>query len=353
MSKRFFFALFGLSLGLVLCGACANEHLISSPTSEPISTKETAVSILEQPVITPTPSPESKPLILPTSLPTAAVTPLLDISTPQGRTPDSFEKTAAGTPTPQATATFAAYGITKTLGTSFENRPIISHRFGFGKNVLVIVGGIHGGYEWNTSVLAYQLIDYFMENRADIPHSVTLYIIPSANPDGQYQVTQTEGRIGAENILFDPLQGRFNGNGVDLNRNWGCEWEEVGYWGDRVVSAGTKPFSEPETQSLTRFILGQKADLVLFFHSAANGIFVGGCPEPLAQTEAFAAIYSEASDYPLFENFSSYPITGDASDWLATQGIASFTVELKAHDTIEFDQNLAGILALMSSAGGE
>ncbi len=251
-------------------------------------------------------------------------------------------------PAPLPSPTFSAYGITQTLGTTLEGRQIVSHRYGFGTHTIVIVGGIHGGYEWNTILLSYQLIDYFQENTDEIPNDVTLIFIPTANPDGQFLITQQNGRFDENNVPPNTQPGRFNANNVDLNRNWDCDWEPVGYWGERVVSTGTQPFSEPESDQLARYLVGQRADVVVFLHSAANGIFLGGCPEPLPETAVIAAHYSEASTYPLFENFSSYPVTGDASDWLARQNIPSFSVELKRHGDIEFVENLAGIKAIIS-----
>lgn len=282
----------------------------------------------------------ARPTALPnTATPKPSATPL-----PPTETAVSTKPPAA---TPSRTPTFAAYGVVQTIGFSAEGRPISAHRFGFGRNVVVIVGGIHGGYEWNTIVLSYQMIDHFIENVHEIPSSVTLYIVPSANPDGQ-AVVAGEGRIGATDIAADTIPGRFNGNGVDLNRNWSCNWNEVGVWGSREVSGGERPFSEPETSALSRFLVGQRANLVVFLHSAANGIFLGGCPDPLDQTVALGDVYSAASAYPVYETFSSYPVTGDASDWLTTQNIPSFAVELVAHDSIEFEQNLAGVKALLT-----
>jgi hypothetical protein len=50
------------------------------------------------------------------------------------------------------------------IGSSVEGREIESYTFGTGKTHIAIVGGIHGGYEWNTSLLAYELIAHFTEN---------------------------------------------------------------------------------------------------------------------------------------------------------------------------------------------
>ena len=333
MSKRPLKAgLFWLISSLILASACSLN--VTSPAT-------TVVNKIEQA------EPNSLSNLIPLIPETATFAADPFVENLKTMTPRPVKETAVPTPL-QTTPTFAAYGITHTIGTSFQNRPLVAHRFGYGTHTIVIVGGIHGGYEWNTIILSYQLIDYFRENSDEIPHDLSLYIIPSANPDGQYRVTQTEGPINKADILFDSLPGRFNGNDVDLNRNWSCDWEAVGYWGAREVDAGERPFSEPETLALSKFFVGQKADVVIFLHSASNGIYIGGCPQPLPQTQTLMAAYSQASKYPAYQDFSSYPITGDASDWLATQGIASFSVELAAHSQIEFEENLAGVKALIN-----
>ena len=248
---------------------------------------------------------------------------------------------------PLPTPTFAAYGITQTIGFSAQGRPLITHQFGFGSDKLVLVGGIHGGYEWNTIVLAYGLIDYFTENPQHIPNNVTLYIIPSANPDGQFVTTRIEGKITAVDVKVNAASSRFNGNGVDLNRNWECNWQETAVWGQREVDAGKRPFSEPETQALRRFFLGQNVNTVIFWHSKANGVYAGGCDIVYQPSLELTTLFGEAASYPIYEQFTHYPITGDASDWLALQGIPSFTVELKTRNGLDWDQNLAGIIAML------
>ncbi len=145
-----------------------------------------------------------------------------------------------------------------TLGYSEQNRPIERYTFGDGASQIVFVGSMHGGYEWNTTVLAYQAIDYFTAFPQAVPPTVTLHIIPSANPDGLFLATGKEGRFTEADIpAGDPLNllpGRFNANGVDLNRNWDCRWSATAFFRDQVISGGSAPFSERETQVLRDFL---------------------------------------------------------------------------------------------------
>ena len=245
------------------------------------------------------------------------------------------------------TATWEAYGVVQIVGSSVEGRPIEAYRFGFGTDVLVFVGGMHGGYEWNTILLAYEAIDYFAEHPDAIPANITLYIIPAANPDGLHWVTEKNGRFSPEDVAEITIPGRFNANEVDLNRNWDCEWDTVANWNGREVSAGEQPFSEPETRALRNFFLRQNPEVVVFWHSKADGVYAGGCGDLYLPSYEVGEIFAEASEYNIHEKFDAYPVTGDASDWLATQQIASFTVETVEHDKTEWRQNRAGMLALL------
>jgi hypothetical protein len=59
--------------------------------------------------------------------------------------------------------------------------------------------------------------------------------------------------------------------------------------------------------------------------------------------------YSKASGYPAVDSFNAYPITGDSEGWLASIGIPAITVELKTHQTLEWENNLAGFRAVLES----
>jgi predicted deacylase len=222
------------------------------------------------------------------------------------------------------------------------------YQLGDGPIRLAFIGGIHGGYEWNTILLAYEVIDYFTLYPEQLPADVSLYIIPVANPDGQAQTVGHTGRFTPEEVGENIVSGRLNGNGVDLNRNWDCEWQPMGYWRDQELSAGTAPFSEVETKVLQTFLTDPAMDAVIFWHSAFPGVFFGECETQLRESENLADIYAEAAEYPLYEEFTAYDVTGASTDWLALQGIPAIAVELTNHRDTDWQQNLAGILAVIS-----
>lgn len=229
------------------------------------------------------------------------------------------------------------------IGTSREGRALNVRRYGTGGRVLLLVGGIHGGWERNTVRLMEDLIAHFTATPNDIPADVSLMIVPAANPDGLALRDEDDVR---------GLQTRFNAAGVDLNRNWSCEWAETAFWQQARVNPGERPFSEPETQALADFIMQVRPAAVLFYHSAANGVFAGECNGIDGGSQALAQVLGEAAGYPYTRAFTSYPLSGVASNWVAGQGIPSADVELRTAMDNETEQNLRGVLAVLAWLAG-
>lgn len=237
------------------------------------------------------------------------------------------------------------------IGESVEGRQIESYTYGDGEKRVLFIGGIHGGYEWNSVLLAYRFMDYLDASPEIVPENLTVAVVPSLNPDGVYRVVGKDGRFTTADVSTDTktlASGRFNAREVDLNRNFDCDWQATGMWRERVVSAGSKPFSEPEALTLQNFILENKPDAVIFWHSQANAVYASKCEDGiLPETLTIMDIYSKASGYPAVKSFDSYDVTGDSEGWLASIGIPSITVELKDHENIEWEKNLAGSKAVL------
>lgn len=261
--------------------------------------------------------------------------------------------TAPLIPAPQpAPPTPLAPGTASVIGYSTGGLPIESYTFGDGPTRVAFIGGIHGGTEWNTILLAYTAIDYFTKHPAIIPPALTVQIVPAANPDGQRLVTGSWGRFQVNDVRA-VAGGRFNQNGVDLNRNWGCDWAAEAWWGAVKTSGGTAPFSEPETKVLRDFFVNDwqgrgAVQGVIFWHSAVPGVFAGGCTGKYAPAERLAAAYAGAAAYPYGKRFTQYPITGDATNWLTSQHIPAIIVELATQTSTEWPQNRAGMLAVLT-----
>jgi hypothetical protein len=220
---------------------------------------------------------------------------------------------------------------------------------GRGPKDVVLIGGIHGGFEANTILLAYEMIAAFAANPQLLPQEITLHVIPNANPDGLYKGSGKVGRFTLADIYPARYDGRTNGRAVDLNRNWGCDWKAQAVWRNETVSGGSASYSEPETAALRDYLFALQPGAVLFWHSAANGVYVPGCPEIDAPSLVLAEAFAAAAGYPVYTNFDYYDVTGDAGDSLAAVGIPALTVELSSLESLDWEQNLAGVMALLES----
>ena len=143
--------------------------------------------------------------------------------------------------------------------------------------------------------------------------------------------------------------GRFNAHDVDLNRNFDCKWQAKSTWKGHAVSAGTKAFSEPESTALRDFFLAQHPSGVIFWHSQANAVYASECKSGiLPNTLLLMNTYAKAAGYSAVKSFDAYTVTGDAEGWLASVGVPAITVELKTHQSTEWDRNLLAIKALLN-----
>jgi predicted deacylase len=226
----------------------------------------------------------------------------------------------------------AADGVPVVIGTSVGGRPLEVFRFGSGPRELLIVAGIHGGYEWNTIALADELIERLKAEPARVPGEVTLYLLLSMNPDGE-----------ARSHSYD---GRANDHGVDLNRNWPVnwhpDWDRTYCWHYLPITAGAHPLSEPETAAVMPFILDHDFAGLISYHSAALGIFPGGSP-PDTASQRLAEALAEVSGYRYPPRDYGCEYTGQFADWAVSQGIPAVDVELTTHVDTDFDINL-GVL---------
>lgn len=242
------------------------------------------------------------------------------------------------------------------IGTSVEGRAIDAYTYGEGDTEVLFVGGIHGGYSWNTALVAYELIDHLEENETAVPEGVRVTVIPTMNPDGLEAVTGKEGRFTSADIPSsqeDTIPGRFNANNVDLNRNFACDWQSEGVWQDRAVSGGEAAFSEPESQAIKTYIETQMPDAVVVWYSAAGGVFASNChTEVLSETQTLTNLYAQASGYQAYESFDFYEITGDMVNWLAQEGIPAISVLLSTHQDVEWNENKRGIEAVLDYYAG-
>ncbi len=248
----------------------------------------------------------------------------------------------------------AERGDKTVIGTSVAGNEITAYHFGTGDTELLFVGGAHGGYSWNTALLAYQMIDYYDAHANEIPDDVTITVIPVLNPDGLKNTVGTVGRFEIADALkvseSTRVAGRFNAHEVDLNRNFDCEWSTTGVWQNREVSGGSKVFSEPEAVALRDYVSNHKPAAAIVWFSSEGKVYPSACGgAPSSKSVTLAATFASAADYSAAAEFDAYTITGDMVNWMAKQGIPAISVLLTNHQNTEWDKNIAGVRAVVSA----
>lgn len=241
---------------------------------------------------------------------------------------------------------------TSIIGESVKENNIVAYHFGEGEKEILFIGGIHGGYSWNTALLGFELVDWLTENENLIPKNLKVTVIPVLNPDGLLKVTGSTDRFvaaDASTVQSVKVSGRFNAHEVDLNRNFDCEWKPTGTWQNQSVSGGSSAFSEPESQAIRSYVNENKPSAVVTWYSAAGGVYSSSCGNgPSTETIALTNIFAKASGYTAYEEFDYYEITGDMVNWFAKEGIPAISVLLTNHTETEFSKNRAGIEAVLN-----
>lgn len=242
-------------------------------------------------------------------------------------------------PTPTPTATPAPIRIAETvIGTTVEGVNITAFELGSGPRKVVVVSGLHAGFAPSSVSFADRLLTYVLDSPLELPPDITLIIIPNANPDSILAPGQKQGRL--------------NANGVDLNRNWDCNWSPEALWLQEPIDPGSAPFSEPETSALRDFFLDLRPDAVIVYgaRSTVGEVIPGGCGERHEDSDLYTSFYAQGSGYQITPGVDGP--TGDITNWLSLQDIPALFVLLKEYDSLseeDFANNLDGLLRVLEN----
>lgn len=162
-----------------------------------------------------------------------------------------------------------------------------------------------------------------------------MYFVPMINPDGYRYNEQTDPNGGGMHRKNRRNVGTYN-KGVDLNRNYGYQWNTTGVSPDtnNDTYPGTSEFSEVETQAMKWFIEQREFKFAFNAHTYGNQLLF-----PIGTT---VAEYADHHDY--FDQYTShmvkhngysnikssglYPASGDSDDWMYKDDIGP------NHDTV-------------------
>jgi predicted deacylase len=209
------------------------------------------------------------------------------------------------------------------IGRSIEGREIFAYKFGTkAKLKILFMAGIHGN-EIGTVRLMYKLINYLSRNKMNYL-GLEIYVLPCINPDGMARGIENPDYFKGGRV------GRFNASEVDLNRNWKTKnfasrnhW----YFGNRFVpvKCGEKPFSEPESKSLSEFILDREINVIYSFHS--RGKEVMGSIDEMAQKLTKDFVDKCGYRYVSEDEWIEMNQTGTIKDWCEEHKISYIEIE--------------------------
>lgn len=250
-----------------------------------------------------------------------------------------------------AARTYAQIASWQTVGSSVQGRSLglftIDTKKGATKKAY-IQAGIHAR-EWIspavTNYIVNELLTKYGTDPAitDLLDKVVLYVVPIVNPDG-YSFTWTNTRLWRKNRR----QNSATSFGVDLNRNYGSHWGCCGgSSGDPNSDTyrGPSAFSEPESNALSRVVLGIQPNGAIDMHSYSQLILRawGWTRTNTPDETALAGLGNQmrtsiAKPYgTAFTNQKSidlYVTDGTASDWFydpadGANSKWSYTIELR------------------------
>jgi murein peptide amidase A len=191
----------------------------------------------------------------------------------------------------------AAGGSRDIVGRSVEGRPIVARRIGDAgaERTALIVGSIHGDEPEGHRVVAR-----LRRHHAGRLDEVEMWTITTVNPDGVAAHT------------------RKNAHGVDLNRNFGHDFDPTLSGG---YESGPGPFSEPESSAVRDLVRRIRPDLTIWYHQPWGVTLV-----PCNHTGDVARRYARRSGLPP-RDCQPYP-PGSATSWQYHRfGKPAFVVE--------------------------
>jgi tetratricopeptide (TPR) repeat protein len=205
------------------------------------------------------------------------------------------------------------------LGTSVGGRSMTAARIGNGPVRLGITGSLHGGRELS----AYQFLQWLSQtlqtDPAQVPSQLTVYVLPTADPDDVGRATG------------------FNLNGVDINRNFPMNWRaetcgapggRYGPTGCKANGGGSTALSEPESRAVRALVQDQQLVCLLIVNSGLSVISSrnggGGIGEPVARR------LSGLTGLPYVPTYTAYPVTGQLVDWVESLGKMGVEVNMPA-----------------------
>lgn len=220
------------------------------------------------------------------------------------------------------------------IGRTALGRPLHALRVGNTATAVGLVGLVHAGEAGPELILP--AIRHMLEHHHDLLQHVGVVAVPAVNIDQRQRM-----------VDGTPWYLRTNAHGVDLNRNFPADWDEVSLnFGldtsdpDSITYRGPRPASEPETQALMSLFERCQVNVVYSFHCLAS--ICGGWLLPPARGEsdppyraacerlgtAYACAVLKAN-LPPKEVLSFGTAAGSLPAWFHHRNIPAFDMEIQ------------------------
>lgn len=197
--------------------------------------------------------------------------------------------------------------------------------------------GAHHAREWPSvevpMATAQKLLEEYSssEEIKSLVDNREIWIVPMVNPDGVV--------YSMEKSRYWRKNRRDNGGtfGVDLNRNYGYQWGNVGASnsGSSDTYHGTGPFSEPEAVAIRDLALREHFQASISYHTYSELVlypFGYGYNIPNPDVKVFTKMAGDMARFNGYRPKNSaelYPAMGDSDDYLyGDLKVLSFTFEL-------------------------
>jgi hypothetical protein len=182
---------------------------------------------------------------------------------------------------------------TEVIGQSAEGRDMLLIKLGKGDKKIVLAGA-HHAREYISSTFLMETIDEYARayksgskygdfDLKELLDKATLYIVPMVNPDGVNLVqnglesVKDPEKVKGMRMMQDGYsEWKANINGVDLNRQYPCHWDEKASNTDVPSSEmykGTAPATEPEVQAMMKLCEENDFILAASFHTKGEVIY--------------------------------------------------------------------------------
>jgi len=238
---------------------------------------------------------------------------------------------------------YASIATLESIGKSCEGRDIWAMKVSDNpaadeKEPAVLIMGAHHAREWISVEVPMATLQQYLEaygkddKLTRLVNEREVWFVPMVNPDG-VTFSQTKSKYWRKNR-------RDNGNnvyGVDLNRNYGYQWGNVGASNSPSADTyhGKGPFSEPESQAIKKLYERVHFQAAASFHSYSELIlypFGYGYNIPCPDEPVLKKLAGEMAVYNKYTPQNSadlYPAMGDTDDWAyGDQKALAFTFEL-------------------------